>query len=31
MLSRADSAIIASVNIDTGKITLTSVLRDLYG
>lgn len=28
--SRADSAIIASVNIDTGKITLTSVLRDLY-
>lgn len=28
--SRADSAIIASVNIDTGKITLTSILRDLY-
>lgn len=28
--SRADSAIIASVNIDTGKISLTSVLRDLY-
>lgn len=27
---RADSAIIASVNIDTGKITLTSVLRDTY-
>ncbi|MCC8072592.1 MAG: LCP family protein [Clostridiales bacterium] len=28
--SRADSAIIASVNIDTGEINLTSVLRDLY-
>lgn len=28
--SRADSAIICSVNIDTGKITLTSVLRDTY-
>ncbi len=28
--SRADSAIIASINIDTGKITLTSILRDLY-
>lgn len=27
---RADSAIIASVNIDTGKITLTSILRDTY-
>lgn len=28
--SRADSAIIASINIDTKKITLTSVLRDTY-
>lgn len=28
--SRADSAIIASINVDTGKIYLTSVLRDLY-
>ena len=28
--SRADSAIIASVNIDTKTITLTSVLRDTY-
>lgn len=28
--SRADSAIIASVNIDTGTIHLTSILRDLY-
>ncbi len=28
--TRADSAIIASVNIDTKKITLTSVLRDSY-
>jgi LCP family protein required for cell wall assembly len=28
--TRADAAIIASVNIDTGKITLTSVLRDTY-
>ncbi len=28
--TRADSAIIASVNIDTGKITLTSILRDTY-
>lgn len=28
--SRADSAIIASVNIDTGEIHLTSILRDLY-
>lgn len=28
--SRADSAIIASVNIDTGTIHMTSVLRDLY-
>lgn len=28
--TRADSAIIVSVNIDTGKITLTSVLRDAY-
>lgn len=28
--SRADSAIIASVNIDTQEIHLTSVLRDLY-
>lgn len=28
--SRADSAIIVSVNIDTGKIHLTSVLRDTY-
>ncbi len=28
--TRADSAIIASVNVDTGKITLTSVLRDTY-
>lgn len=28
--SRADSAIIASINIDTGTIHLTSVLRDIY-
>lgn len=28
--SRADSAIIASINIDTQTITLTSVLRDTY-
>lgn len=28
--TRADSAIIASVNIDTGKIILTSILRDAY-
>lgn len=28
--SRADSAIIASINIDTGEIHLTSILRDLY-
>ena len=28
--SRADSAIIASINIDTNEIHLTSVLRDLY-
>lgn len=28
--SRADSAIIASVNIDTGEVTLTSILRDMY-
>ena len=28
--TRADSAIIVSVNIDTQKITLTSVLRDSY-
>lgn len=28
--SRADSAIIASINVDTKKITLTSVLRDTY-
>lgn len=28
--SRADSAIIASINIDTKEIHLTSVLRDLY-
>lgn len=28
--SRADSAIIASINIDTQKITLTSVLRDMF-
>lgn len=28
--SRADSAIIMSINIDTGVIHLTSVLRDLY-
>lgn len=28
--SRADSAIIVSINIDTGEITMTSVLRDLY-
>lgn len=28
--SRADSAIIASINVDTGTIHLTSVLRDLY-
>ncbi|MGN0522121.1 MAG: LCP family protein [Eubacterium sp.] len=28
--SRADSGIIASINIDTQQITLTSVLRDMY-
>ena len=28
--TRADSAIIVSINIDTGVITLTSVLRDAY-
>lgn len=28
--SRADSAIIASINVDTGKIHLTSILRDLF-
>ena len=28
--TRADSAIIASVNVDTKQITLTSVLRDTY-
>lgn len=28
--SRADSAIIASINVDTGIIHMTSVLRDLY-
>ena len=28
--SRADSAIIASINVDTKEIHLTSVLRDLY-
>lgn len=28
--TRADSAIIASVNIDTGEIVLTSILRDCY-
>lgn len=28
--SRADSAIIASINVDTQTITLTSVLRDTY-
>ncbi|MDD6728260.1 MAG: LCP family protein [Eubacteriales bacterium] len=28
--SRADSAIIASINIDTQEIHLTSILRDLY-
>ncbi|MGN0533394.1 MAG: LCP family protein [Eubacterium sp.] len=28
--TRADSAIIVSINADTGKITLTSVLRDAY-
>ncbi|MCD7797326.1 MAG: LCP family protein [Clostridiales bacterium] len=28
--SRADSAIICSINIDTQEITLTSILRDLY-
>lgn len=28
--SRADSSIIASINIDTGVIHMTSVLRDLY-
>lgn len=28
--TRADSAIIASINIDTKKITLTSILRDAY-
>lgn len=29
--TRADSAIIVSINADTKKITLTSVLRDTYG
>lgn len=29
--TRADAAIIASVNVDTKQITLTSVLRDTYG
>lgn len=28
--SRADSAIIASINVDTNEIHLTSILRDLY-
>ncbi|MCD7723879.1 MAG: LCP family protein [Clostridiales bacterium] len=28
--TRADSAIIASLNTDTGEITLTSILRDCY-
>lgn len=28
--SRADSAIIASINVDTGVIHMTSILRDLY-
>lgn len=28
--TRADSAIIVSVNIDTGEMTLTSILRDSY-
>ena len=28
--TRADSSIIVSINTDTGKITLTSVLRDAY-
>lgn len=28
--TRADSAIIASVNVDTGEIILTSILRDAY-
>ena len=28
--TRADSAIIVSVNIDTGVVTLTSILRDAY-
>lgn len=28
--TRADSAIIASINTDTNKITLTSILRDAY-
>ncbi len=28
--TRADSAIIASINVDTKKITLTSILRDAY-
>ena len=28
--TRADAAIIASINIDTKKITLTSILRDTY-
>ncbi|MGN1123386.1 MAG: LCP family protein [Eubacterium sp.] len=28
--SRADSAIIASINVDTGEIHLTSILRDLF-
>jgi len=28
--TRADSAIIVSINIDTGVITLTSILRDAY-
>ena len=29
--TRADSAIIASVNVDTGEIILTSILRDAWG
>lgn len=28
--SRADSAIIASINVDTGEIHLTSILRDMF-
>ena len=28
--TRADSAIIVSVNVDTGKVTLTSILRDSW-